>query len=831
MKLVQRLFSHYVEYHRHGPLMLRYLSLAGFVFFPAYYLLRFGKGEPVYDDWMIRSVNAALCLLLFLRDRWSAKWTPYYFPYSYLVLTVTMPLTFVFTSLKHGGGTIAVGNTLMAAFVVLLLADWRNMIVILATGFAGGALLYVATDPNPTMPADYIARLPILLAVLVGGSLFKFALERATAEKVRSAYAALAASIAHEMRNPLAQIKHGLEGLHQALPPPRRSQPVTMAPEELAALHRYVAQGELAVRRGLQVISMTLDEVKAKPFDTASFDFLSAADVCAKAVQEYGYESEEQRARVKLVVRRDFTFRGVETAFVFVLFNLIKNALYYVSRRPGEAVTITVTVEDNTVKVRDNGPGIRRDALEGLFEPFRSDGKSGGTGLGLSYCHRVMRAFGGDIGCDSVEGEFTEFTMRFPPVSEQEHEEHRRAAIAQARTMLSGKRLLIVEDDPVQRMATRQKLGPLALTAELDEAADGQAALDLLAVRQYDVVLLDLQMPGIDGYTVAQRVRRDAGPSQDVRIVAYTSEPAHLAREKALKCGMDAFMSKPCAQLPLLAALQEAVQQQRGVASAMGRLAGRRVLVADDSAFNRKAVAAYLRNAAATVVEAEHGEAVLEQLRSAEGFDAVLLDMHMPGMDGLDTARAIRASGERWADLPIVALTARSDEPAVAAARAAGMNGFLVKPVDAGLMYETLVRLVSGQGGTAAPPPVAPADPDEVLLNLPRLESYRRLGMLEELLNDYQPEMARLVRTLHDAAARHDREASINALHSLLGMSGEAGAQALYQQVRRIYVPLLEQQQWPAQPGWVEQLQALADRTEQALKAYCAAEASTGAAG
>ena len=100
--------------------------------------------------------------------------------------------------------------------------------------------------------------------------------------------------------------------------------------------------------------------------------------------------------------------------------------------------------------------------------------------------------------------------------------------------------------------------------------------------------------------------------------------------------------------------------------------------------------------------------------------------------------------------------------------------------------------------------------------------------MVEELLDDYVPEMARLVRALQEAARQQDRQqdrqASLDALHSLLGMSGEAGAQALYQQVRRIYVPLLEHDQWPTAQGWLADLHSLAVRTEAALKAYCDTE-------
>jgi CheY-like chemotaxis protein len=105
-----------------------------------------------------------------------------------------------------------------------------------------------------------------------------------------------------------------------------------------------------------------------------------------------------------------------------------------------------------------------------------------------------------------VQGEFTEFTMRFPGISERGATAPARRR-AQARTVLAGKRLLVVEDDPVQRMATRQKLAPLAATAKLDEAADGQLALGLLARRKYDIVLLDLHMPGLDGYAVAEKIR------------------------------------------------------------------------------------------------------------------------------------------------------------------------------------------------------------------------------------------------------------------------------------------------------------------------------------
>ena len=196
-------------------------------------------------------------------------------------------------------------------------------------------------------------------------------------------------------------------------------------------------------------------------------------------------------------------------------------------------------------------------------------------------------------------------------------------------------------------------------------------------------------MPLLDGYALAEKIRQGQAPAnRNVRIVAHTSEPAHLAVVKTQKAGMDGFVGKPCAQLPLVEALQQALTHPAATVQPDATLlAGRRILVADDSPFNRLAVAAYLQHAGATVVEAPHGPAVLAQLPTCGAWDAILMDINMPGMNGLETTQAIRSSGMAWHDVPIIALTAHSDEATVRAAQAAGMNDFITKPVDSVTLY------------------------------------------------------------------------------------------------------------------------------------------------
>lgn len=831
----KKLFAHYEAYHAYGPPRLKYMGYLGALTYLLFYFLRFTRpNAPLYDDLLLRAVAIALFMVIALKEFWPERLKPYYIGCSYVVLLYCLPCFIVLTALQRGGGVPSISNAFIILCFLVLLTDWRNTLVMLIAGTAIAVAIYIATSPDPRIPMDLVAQLPAFALIVIGGNLFKFSTEQIDAERKLRATQALAGSIAHEMRHPLAQLKHSLESMQQALPAPATgSQPQLLGAREVDALYRHMAQSEIAVERGLQVIAMTLDEVSAKPLDTAGFTHLSAADATRQAVQEYGYETEEARSRVSVEVLEDFSFRGDETAYLFVLFNLIKNALYYLAVHP--QARMSITVGQHQVKVRDSGPGIAPEMLAGLFEPFRSVGKSGGTGLGLAYCQRVMRAFGGKIDCASVMGEFTEFTLSFPPVKDEESEANRLALLAGARSAFQGKRLLLVDDDAALRMTTRHKLQPLGMA--IDEAADGQRALQLLAKERYDLVLLDLTMPVLDGYTLAQKVRQGQVPiNSNVPIVAHTSEPAHLASVKARTAGMDGFVSKPCGQLALVRALRQALERPAARAqSGMAWLAGRTVLLADDSAWNRKAVAGYLKHAGVEVVQASHGQDALECLRARGGWDAVVMDINMPGMNGLEAARAIRTSGMAFCSVPIIALTAHSDHATIDAARAAGMDDFLTKPVDAALLYEMLRQRVGAgamPAGAAQALAMHTADAGGAtpgLLDTKRLESYRRIGMWGELLHDYLPEMARLVDKLDISVAQRDLAQSVDTLHSLLGMSGEAGAAALYQLVRRFYIPMVEERRWPSAPGWPDQIRALALETDRALKAYDLAASRLGA--
>jgi two-component system, CAI-1 autoinducer sensor kinase/phosphatase CqsS len=196
----------------------------------------------------------------------------------------------------------------------------------------------------------------------------------------------------------------------------------------------------------------------------------------------------------------------------------------------------------------------------------------------------------------------------------------------------------------------------------------------------------------------------------------------------------------------------------------------------------------------------------------------------------METTKAIR-SDMTWRNIPIIAVTAHSDEQTLRMAQSAGMNDLLTKPVDAAVLYAKLVQLIGGNSSipdAAAPEKANTAAEDHggELLNLARLEGFRRIGMLQELLNDYLPEIDRLIAKLERSVATENLDESIDTLHSLLGMSGEAGAQALHRLVRRFYVPMVEARVWPTDNEWLARIKAAAAQAETALQAYDAVQST-----
>ncbi|MBO8092072.1 MAG: response regulator [Prosthecochloris sp.] len=660
--------------------LIRYIALWGH---PLYYVLCTFIFPQPYESIGLRMGSAVSFVPLLFYKRYPGTFKPWLNLYWYLWLTFTFPFIFTYLMLMNDfSGLWLVAETVMLFVFIIFIPNFLLMMILLTGGIWTAYMVFVTTTgstlASSTNIVEYFISIPI--AILLGLVLSYTNKKGAMAQERNRVLQSLAGSIAHEMRNPLGQVRQCLNSIQKLLPAYHQHTPsITLTGQNINQIYHRLAHGQMAVRRGVQVIDMILGEIRESPVNPESFTYLSAARITTKALDEYGYDSDEERHKVTLEAKETFIFHISETLYIFVIFNLLKNALYYLGSHSGSEITIRLRRGKNAnhIYFRDTGPGISREDLPHIFDSFHTRGKKGGTGLGLSYCKRIMNAFGGDITCDSEKGRYTEFTLTFPIVDKQKLHRYNNSVIENARSDFRGKRILVVDDEQIQRTVIKQFLRPLDIL--LDEAGDGKEALEFTRNNHYDLIIMDLNMPGINGYETAEQIRwADAVRSGAATpIVAYSSEPAYIARPISEKSGMQAFISKPCSQAELINSLRSVLRQGHDMQSYKNLTENARILLVEDSALNRDLMSMVLADAGFHPAIAINGKEAWNMLRN-ELFDLVITDIHMPEMDGLELTRRIRKHLDpAISKLPVIGLSGSAEEEA--AARAAGMNDFKLK--------------------------------------------------------------------------------------------------------------------------------------------------------
>jgi two-component system, sensor histidine kinase and response regulator len=401
-----------------------------------------------------------------------------------------------------------------------------------------------------------------------------------------------------------------------------------------------------------------------------------------------------------------------------VLLNLVGNALKFTEE--GEVV-VRVEATGGPARegdlglrftVRDTGIGIPPDKQEAIFRAFEQEDTSttrkyGGTGLGLTIASQLVALMGGEIRVDSAPGRGSTFafTARF---GLQPHPTE--PAVAPPPVLLRNLPVLIVDDNATNRHILQQWFRAWQMEAEaVGDAASAMDALWHRAAngRPFALVLLDARMPDQDGLTVAALIRERAElAATRLILLASGDRPGNLARLRELR--IDAHLLKPVPQEELLETIYRVVSRPPGnglttarpapaqqPAAGPGTAPPLHILVAEDNEFSARLLNQLLGRRGHRVRLASNGPEALA-LAEEGGFDVLLLDIHMPGLDGFRVVGAIRER-ERAAGghLPVIALTARSRKEDRERCLAAGMDDFLTKPVSSAALFAAIDRLVS----------------------------------------------------------------------------------------------------------------------------------------
>ena len=521
-----------------------------------------------------------------------------------------------------------------------------------------------------------------------------------------------------------------------------------------------------------------------------------------------------------------------------VVGNLLNNAIKFTEH--GEIVVRAALLDEDAthcrlrISVEDTGIGIPAQAQEKIFEQFSQlDGSTtrqyGGTGLGLAICRRLVGLMDGAIGVSSEPGYGASFHVELRLPKGASTPEALRCDV-----VVAGVRALVVDDNATNREILQRQLQ--GWNMKVTCAADAESALALLerahtAGEAFQLAVLDMHMPRTDGLQLAGAIRANPALAA-TRLVVLTSSYASASVRERERAGILRCVHKPIRQAELHEVICSALRGPRDTGAdarmptaAPVALAGR-VLLAEDNPVNQQVGEAMLAKLGLAVAFAANGEEAVRLART-ETFDLILMDCHMPVMDGYEASTAIRAHATAQR-IPIIALTANVMEGNRERCLAAGMDDFLAKPYSLDQLQEVLRRWMGAAAtvatidaaGQAGAVDAAQVGEGEAAIDRGFLEQFRELdpagglALADRILGVYLDTCGKSFTQIEEATAAGDGEVLRRAAHSLKSSSGNVGAKRLY--------ALLREFEGLGRDGGIEAARARLDELRHAFARACA---------
>ena len=528
-------------------------------------------------------------------------------------------------------------------------------------------------------------------------SLYMQALKDAceSANQANKAKSEFLSSMSHDIRTPM----NGIVGMTEIA-----KANVDNAEKVLDCLSKITRSSRLLLDLINEVLDMSRIESGKLSVNESEFNLAELLENMLMSIQPLvKRKGHDLRIRLNSVVHEDVIGDPLRLQQVFL--NILSNAIKYTP--DGGAIDICITeFQDNAQPYatyqfvfRDNGVGMTPEFLKRLFVPFeRADEarekKISGTGLGMAITRNIVSLLGGEISVVSEPGKGTAFTVLLHLKKQTRREDIVRE--------LQGLPVLIVDDEQVVCESACLMLNSAGVRGEW--VSNGEEGIERVKRareerNEYFAVIIDWKMPGMDGVEVTKRIRSEVG--SDVPVIILSGYDWSEIEREARQAGGDAFITKPLFRSRLLYVLEQFVTPQRGGEAAQtdeaphAEFGGKRILLVEDNELNIEIARELLEMTGAAVEEAHNGELAVEAVRKSpeNHYDAVLMDIQMPVMDGYAAARAIRKlpRGD-VGSLPIIAMTADAFVEDVQMARNAGMDAHVAKPLDFALLYRVLAH-------------------------------------------------------------------------------------------------------------------------------------------
>ncbi|MBU2911004.1 hybrid sensor histidine kinase/response regulator [Vibrio splendidus] len=661
----------------------------GFVGFPIYYIVwEFLFPQP-YENLMLRLFCSVLFFGIIYRNRVPFEWRKYLPAYYQVAVTICLPGFFFYMLLMNNWSNVWVMSFMSAIFLHILLVHVTR--VMFAQTFAGIGMAtlcaWIAQGFYLELTMDW-THVPIFLFIYLFGNLFYFRNQMEHENKVSLAKS-FGAGIAHEMRNPLSGLLTSIDVMQSILPNPKSGDhkgQYALSNEEVIQLREVGDEAMEIIHSGNETIDLLLTSIDENRVSRSTFKKHSAQAVIEGAIDSFNYKRSADKSAISLDVQSNFDFLGSDTLLKYVMYNLFKNAFHH--RSPEDFhIHVTMCSDEvaNQIMVTDNGSGISNDVIRRIFQDFYTTGQSGNYGLGLPFCQKVMRSFGGEIKCQSEVDQWTQFTMTFPSLSSHSVKE-----IKNELTKL--KTVLMVSDQKVltNKMTEVARFMGFELTV-LDVASalknkEYQFEFDLIFV---DMESLDLRASCLDriesllSFTEARIIYLyEHHPIKRVRNVAF--EPIWVETQVWLlntKATIERLLFDSNYVMPSVSVKPLEATNKRTI------------MVVDDNESLRRFTAMLLEKQGFDVVQKEDGQQALDALDS-DDIDLILMDIEMPIMDGVEASRRIRSANKAYSSVPIIAHTGDSSPVTLEKMESSGMSDFIVKPADKNRLFDKIAHWI-----------------------------------------------------------------------------------------------------------------------------------------
>lgn len=712
-KLIDFLLKDYSR-NRLSFLYGAWIALFGHSFYGI--LWKYIYNQP-HEDLNLRIICASLFLPFiftkYLKDR---NWLKVSFSaYWYFCLIINLPFIFTYLTLMNNfSGLWLICETMMISVTIILMPNLITFIIVFSFGILLAYILYLLNshhiiDFHERIYLEYLLLMPMVIggSILINFSSKTGEINLKVEEEKSRIFKSLAASIAHELRNPLNMINmigFQIRNLMNDIGNIKNKNSNPSAPSNSflkvdknydndlnefnevnssikLKLIEYTLYINDAIKNANTIINAILSDINEKKINESSFSYMQPGPIIEKIVKTYGYKNKNEKSKILTILPRNpeenFILKAFPERLTYIIFNLLKNSLYYLENFPESNIIIGTeknrTIGDkiyNTIFIYDTGPGVLPDILPKLFDDFFTFGKKDGNGLGLPFCKRNMLLIGGDITCESKFGGYdssgkqisgwTKFSLLFP-------------LIDKASNNLSKITSDIVEDDFKKILFIDEKDDFLLIEDGLKKnlpnltfefAQNFKEASRMIKSAQYQLIIIDINISKTDTIEFVKKIRSTKEDElAEIPIIAYTM----MDKKSFLQIGeefdykdskyrlFDSYIEKSSNHNSLyrsinkwLFSVEDTLDYIGSQESYIDSLRNKKALLADDQKINLIITKKILESVGLIVTEASSGKDLLECYKKSldfekkSSFDIILTDISMPPFNGDEVTKEIR---------------------------------------------------------------------------------------------------------------------------------------------------------------------------------------------